>query len=199
MTQATTSYPVSVSVPAPPERFERIGVLFRMLASFLPVALPLFFLPLISAYQISKHGGDFHKKYGERYRELLNWAASFYAWMTFLSDEFPSWGDEGQATLRIEFSGSPSVGTALLRFIMVIPIAIFLYLVLIVSSVIMWISGIIVLLTEKPPEFSEPFQRKALQLGVRVLAYYGALVEEVPAFELEVAPTQEAPAGSGPS
>ena len=50
MTQATTSYPVSVSVPAPPERFERIGALLRMLASVLPVALPLFFLPVISAY-----------------------------------------------------------------------------------------------------------------------------------------------------
>ena len=190
MTQATTSsYPVGVSVPAPPERFERIGVIFRILASYLPVGAVLFLLPLLSAYKISKHGGDFHKDYGERYREHLNWVASFYAWMLFLSDDFPAWGEQGQARLRVEFSGSPSIGSALLRFIMVIPIAIFFYVVAIVSTIIMWITGIIVLFTEKPPEFSEPFQRKSLQLGMRLLGYYASLVDESPPFELEPAPT----------
>ena len=189
MTQATSQYPVSVSIPAAPERFERITVLFRILATILPVSTVLFFLPVISALQISKHGGDFHKNYGEEYRKLLNWVASFYAWMTFLTDEFPSWGEEGQAKLRIEFSGSPTVGSALLRFVMVIPIAIFFYIVSIVASIIMMISGIIVLITEKPPAFSEPFQRKTLQLGMRVLGYYASLVDEVPPFELEEAAT----------
>ena len=192
MTAASSSYPITVSVPAAPERFERIGVLFRIVATYLPVATVLFFLPLISAFQISKHGGDFHKNYGEDYRKLLNWVASFYAWMTFLTDDFPSWGEEGQANLRIEFGGSPIIGSALLRFILVIPIGIFFYFVAIVATVIMWITGIIVLITEKPPEFSEPWQRKTLLLGMRLLGYYASLVDESPPMELELAPTEAA-------
>lgn len=188
MTAAATGYPVSISVPTPPERFERIGVLFRIVASWLPIPTVLFLLPFISAYQISKHKADFHANYGESYRSLLNWVGSFYAWMFFLSDDFPPWGEDGTARLDVQFSGAPTIGTALLRLIMVIPAGIFLYLVGIVGAIIMMISGIVVLFTEKVPEFSEPWQRKNLQLTMRVLAYYGALVEEYPPFELEPAP-----------
>jgi len=169
-------------------------VLSRILASYLPIATILFFLPILSAVKIRAHGADFHKAYGEDYRKLLNWVASFYAWMLFLSDEFPSWGDEGSATLRVEFTGTPSLGSALLRFILVIPIAILFYLVGIVATVIMWITGIMVLINQTPPAFSEPFQRKALQLGMRVLGYSASLVEKTPPFELELAATDEATA-----
>ncbi len=100
--------------------------------------------------------------------------------MYFLSDAFPTWGEESQAKLRVECSGHPTVGSALLRFVMVIPIAIFLYVISTVGFVMMLIAGVSVLVSETIPEFVKPWQRKLLQLGACVLGCYASPVEEYP-------------------
>ena len=63
----------------------------------------------------------FHATYGETYRKLVAFVIGFSAYLFLGTDEFPTWDAEGAVQYRYQPSGTPTVGSALLRIITVLP------------------------------------------------------------------------------
>ena len=118
---------------------------------------------------------------------------AYYAYVFFLIDRLPSEGVEEQVKFDVQRGGSPSVGSALLRWIYSIPSAIVVGLLGAVSEVLWVIAAIMVLVQENYPDGIYDFQRGVVRWEVRLLGYHASLVEQYPPFALDMGP--ETPTG----
>ena len=128
---SSDAYPVQVSASMP-KRFERIQVLLRVGIWFVLGWLSQFGLsilffagPIITAVLIAQNGGaEFHKRHGAAYAKVVRFLTQFQGYLLVGTDTIPSWDKSGPVQYECRFTGEPTVGSALLRFIMVIPQAI---------------------------------------------------------------------------
>ena len=90
--------------------------------------------------------------------------------------------------LEIVRSGSPTVGTALLRIVKAIPSALVLALIGFVGWIVWLIAAISILLNERYPERLWNFQRGVLRWEARLLGYLASLVEPYPPFSFDTGP-----------
>ena len=192
MSAAATGYPVTVSVEAP-DRFERIQILLRIpvcwLISYLPMGFALASAPVISAVLISQRGGkEFLETHGALYGRILGFVLGVYAWLYYTTDEFPRWDREGAFKARVRPKGEPSVGSALLRYITVVPHAVVIW-VLFVFAVILGVGGVVTaLFFGRVPGFIRRFELAFIAYTCRTLAYYVSIVDEYPPFTLSTNP-----------
>jgi hypothetical protein len=198
-----TSYPVTFDV-ARPEKFERPQVFLRILVavilSILGGALGWIFglvylvLPVVAAIFVSQKGGEkYLAEDGPRVTGWLRWIVAFYAYLGILTDRFPTEKPEEIVRFEVQTSGTPTVGSALLRLIYSIPSAFVLSILSIVSAVIWLIAAVMVLVQESYPEGLFNFQRGILRWEARLLGYHASLVEQYPPFALDTEP-EPAPA-----
>jgi uncharacterized membrane protein len=198
-----TSYPVTFDV-ARPEKFERPQVFLRILVavilSILGGALGWIFglvylvLPVVAAIFVSQKGGEkYLAEDGPRVTGWLRWIVAFYAYLGILTDRFPTEKPEEIVRFEVQTSGTPTVGSALLRLIYSIPSALVLSILGIVSAVIWIIAAVMVLVQESYPDGLYNFQRGILRWEARLLGYHASLVEQYPPFALDTAP-EPAPA-----
>ncbi len=194
-------YPVVFDI-ARPEKFERPQVLLRVLiliiVSIVTGALGWIFglvyllLPVLAAILVSNRGSQrFIEEEGPRLTGWLRWLIAFYAYLSILTDRFPTEKPEEIVRFEVRTGGSPTVGSALLRLIYSIPNA-FVFLLLGIVSVVVWlIAAVMVLILEDYPDGLYNFQRGILRWEARLLGYHASLVDQYPPFALDTQPEPE--------
>ena len=197
-------YPVTFDVTRP-EKFERPQVVLRILvlvilsilAGAIGWILGLVYLvfPVIAAIFISQKGAEkFLQDDGPRLTGWLRWVLALYSYLAILTDRFPTENPEQIVRFEVQTSGSPTVGSALLRLVYSIPHAIVLSLLGIVSAVIWIIAVVMILVQENYPEGLYNFQLGVMRWEARLLAYHSSLVTPYPPFSLVTGPEPVAPA-----
>ena len=185
------AYPVHVSAQKP-ERFQRIQVLLRLGIWFVlgwlsQIGLGILFFagPIVSAALITQKGGsEFHKQHGETYTKVVRFLTQLQGYLLLGTDTIPSWDKPGPIRYSCTFTGEPTIGSALLRFILVIPHAIVLTLVGFGALVLALVAAIMVLINESVGNGIWKFQMGVVAWQARVLSYYLSLVDEYPPFSL---------------
>lgn len=190
--QATAGYPVQVSMESP-RRFQRVHVLLRIgiwivLGWLSNVGLGFVFLagPVVTAVLVAQGGDGFHTRYGETYRKVVSFWTGLQGYLFFGTDTFPSWGQEGPVRYSYRPTGTPTVGSALLRLIMVIPHAIVLFVVGILAALAGLAALVTILVDESVPMGLWKFLMGVVAWQARVFSYFLSMVEEYPPFSLDV-------------
>ena len=181
-------YPVTFGITRP-EKFERPQLFLRIIVYFfLSFVSGLVYLgfPILAAIWISQKGSQkFLEEDAPRITGWLRWLIALYAYLALLTDRFPTEKPEEIIHLQVQTSGSPSVGSALLRLIYSIPSAFVLSILGMVAAVIWLIAAVWVLIQEKYPQGLYDFQCGVLRWEARLLGYHASLVDQYPPFALD--------------
>src|SRR5574341_1541084 len=184
-------YPVSFDVTRP-EKFERAQVFLRLLVvvivGIVGSVLWLLYLvpPVVAAIFISSKGGEkFLEEDGPRVTRWLRWFMAFDAYIRLIGDRFPTQAPEDMVQFDVRRSGSPTVGSALLRIIYSIPSGLVLLLFGIVAGITWIIAAVFVLIQESYPESLYKFHRAYVRWVARLLSYHFSLVEQYPPFAID--------------
>jgi hypothetical protein len=192
-----TEYPVTFGATRP-EKFERPQIFLRILLWILLswiVGLAYFVLPIAAAIYISQKGSQkFLEEDGPKMTGWVRWIMAFYAYLVIVTDRFPSEKAEELVKFEVRTSGTPTVGSALLRLIYSIPSAFVLGLLNVVSEVLWVIAAIMVLVQENYPDGIYNFQLGIMRWQARLLGYHASLVEQYPPFALDMGTEGTSPA-----
>jgi hypothetical protein len=172
--------PVTFDVERPPG-FQRAHVFLRVALLVVigwighPLGLLWLGLPVVAAILVSQKGGQrYLDEDGPTATRVLNWILDLVAYLALLTDQLPGLG-EHPARFRVERSGSPTVGSALLRILYAIPSLIVLAILTFVGTIVWVIAVVLVLVGENYPDSLWRF----------LLAYLASLVDRYPPFALE--------------
>jgi hypothetical protein len=181
-----------------PERFDRaqvfvrvaIIIFFSILAGAFGWVLGLLYLgiPVLAAILISQKGADrYLAESGESMSRWLRYIVAFYAYLTLLTDRFPTGDSMVQEAIRFDInpSGAPTPGNALLRLVLALPSAVVLAILWLIGAVLVLIAGVSILLQETYPAGIYDFLRGLNRWQARLLAYLASLVEDYPPFSLD--------------
>jgi hypothetical protein len=196
-------YPVFFNIERP-EKFDRTQVVLRLLVLLIlallggvigwALGLVYLALPVLAAILISQKGPEqYLKGSGEPTLTILNWYLALYSYLSLLTDRFPTEKPEEVISFRISPSGSPTVGSALLRLIWSLPSAIVLGILGIIGVIVWIIAMISVLVHESYSEGLYDFQLGIMRWHARLLGYHSSLVDEYPPFAIDTGPEEAAP------
>ena len=181
------AYPVAFNVTRP-EKFERPQVFIRLIALFFLGILgygAFLLVPLLNAIWISQKGSErFLKEDGPKLKSWATFITALYSYAYLLTDKFPSTEEPG-IQYDVQISGSPTLGSALLRWITSIPILIFAAILGWVAGVIWFIGSVMILLQETYPEGLYDFQRGVMRVYGRLIAYHFSLTDQYPPFAFD--------------
>jgi Domain of unknown function (DUF4389) len=193
-----TANPVTFALEQP-ARMSRAHVFLRIviliLASWIAgsgsgLGLVYLGLPGAAAILISQKGGSrYIDEDGERVTGWVTFIVGVLAYVALLTDQLPG-GGRKPVRLEIVRSGSPTVGSALLRIVKAIPSALLLALIGIVGSIVSLIAAISILLNERYPETLWNFQAGIVRWQARLLAYLASLLEVYPPFSFDTGPSE---------
>lgn len=142
-------------------------------------------LPAVAAILVSQKGGRrYQEENGPTMVRGLNWILDLVAYLALLTDELPGQGKH-PVRLQIERSGSPSVGSALLRILYAVRSLIVLAILAFVGGIVWLIGVLLVLADESYPESLWRFLLGLVRWEASLLAYLASLVDEYPPFTLE--------------
>jgi hypothetical protein len=191
------SVPVTFDVERPPV-FQRAHVFLRVALLVVigwighPFGLLWLGLPVVAAVLVSQKGGErYLDENGATVTRALNWILDLVAYLALLTDELPSRG-EHPVRFHVERSGSPTVGSALLRILYAIPNLIVLALLVFVGAIVWLIAVVLVLVSERYPGNLWRFLVGLVRWEANVLAYLASLVDRYPPFTLETGPVSPA-------
>ena len=203
--EPATDYPVQVFVELP-ERYERSQLLLRFLVMILLSALHqpfggiscglYFVLPVVAAVLISQRGGSqFISTDAGWMRSTLEWIMGLFAYLMLVTDRVPLDASKRSLHLKVRPGGTPTVGTALVRFFTSLPHVLVLSVLGMLSALIWIVAALSVLFTESYPPTLQRFQRNLLAWTARFFVYHCSLIEDYPPFSLyEERPTYQLPA-----
>jgi hypothetical protein len=181
--------PVMFDVERPP-RFQRVHVLLRVALLVVigwlghPVGLLWLGLPVVAAILVSQKGGRrYLDESGPTVTGVLHWILDVIAYLALLTDELPGQG-EHPTRFQVERSGSPTVGSALLRILYAIPSLIVLAILTFVGVLVWPIAVLLVLVGETYPAGFWRFLLGLVRWEARVLAYLASLADGYPPFTL---------------
>jgi hypothetical protein len=189
---SAATYPVSFDLERPETMnrshvFLRVGLL--VLASWIAgsgggVGLIYLAVPVVAAILIAQKGGErYVAEDGARVTGWLAFIVGMLAYLALLTDELPG-GTRQPVHFEIVRSGSPTVGSALLRILKAIPSALVLFLIGIIGWIVWVIAAVSILVTERYPESLWNFQRGVVRWEARLLGYLASLVETYPPYSL---------------
>ena len=184
------TFPVTCDVERPPafqraHVFLRVGVLVVIGWLGHPWGLLWLGPPVVAAILIAQKGGQqYLDESGPAATRVLNWIVDLFAYLVLLTDELPG-QREHPVGLRVERSGSPTVGSALLRLLYAIPSLIVFAILAFVGSIVWVVAAVFVLVDENYPESLWRYQLGLVRWEACVLAYLASLVDRYPPFTLE--------------
>jgi hypothetical protein len=199
------AYPATFDIAAPSGPLDKAQVVLRIvivvvigwLANWV-VGAAYWVLPIVAAVMISQKGAASYLADAEKGPvRWLRYLMGFFSYISLASDKLP-FDDPDSVNLRVRTTGSPTVGSALLRIIMGIPHAIVLGLLGIAFFVVWIIAAISILINGTYPEWAFGFIRGYLRWNARVLAYMASLVDEYPPFSFANGDEATVPAGAPP-
>jgi hypothetical protein len=183
-------FPVTLDVERPPA-FQRAHVVLRVALLVLigwlghPIGLLWLGLPVVAAILVSQKGGQrYLDEDGAAVARVLTWILALVAYLALLTDQLASRG-EHPARFQVDRSGSPTVGSALLRILYAIPSLIVLAILTFVGAIVWVIAVVLVLVDEKYPESMWRFLLGIVRWEACLLAYLASLVDRYPPFALE--------------
>ncbi|MFP4512744.1 MAG: DUF4389 domain-containing protein [Acidimicrobiales bacterium] len=125
---------------------------------------------------------------------VIRYQARAYSYMLWLREPYPAFdfsmteaepgGDPLSVTIRPQLTDRNRL-TVALRFIWVIPIAIFLALVILVGYVVAFVGFFVVLFTGRWPDGLRDYLVAVMRVGARVTAYGSLLYDDYPPFSLD--------------
>lgn len=193
----TSRHPVVLEVESP-LLFERAQLVLRVvlfvlasavLGGFGFLGLIYLALPAVAAVLVShKGGGRYLEEDGAGMARAVEIVVGILGYLMIVDERLPGLGGEGNVRVRIERSGTPTTGSALLRILTAIPSALVLGLLGFVSAVVWLIAAVMVLVEETYASALYDFQCGVLRWQARLLAYLASLVDEYPPFSLETGP-----------
>lgn len=177
-------YPVSFDI-AKPAKFTRPNVFIRILGAIIFGVvnwLVVVLLPLYAAFQISSQ----KEKYLQN-ETVKGWLRSYIglcAYVYLLTDEFDGSKD---ASFRFEVTpgGTPTVGSALLRYIFGIPHILIIGALGSVASIIWIVGSVMILIQEDYAEGLYDINRGVVRWVARYAPYHASLVQEYPPFAFD--------------
>lgn len=176
---------------APPLQMSRVNVLLRFLLAGAvgvvtgvlgwPCGLLYLGVPVVSAVLLSQHRSErFLTRDARILARVYGWLMGFHAFMGLLTDRFPLDADREPVHYEGETTGTPTVGSAMLRILTSIPIAIVLALIAIGSALVWLVSASSILLAGRYPRACFELQYGVLKLQGQALAYHASLVDAYP-------------------
>jgi hypothetical protein len=143
-------------------------------------------VPVIAAILISQKGSETYlEEKGGSLLMLLRWYFAVYCYLLLLTDRFPTEKPEELVTFDVAPTGSPTVGSALLRLIYSIPSAFVVALLGIVGFIIAIIAVISVLIQERYADGLYDFQAGIMRWQARLMGYHASFVGEYPPFAVD--------------
>jgi Domain of unknown function (DUF4389) len=183
------SYPVSFDIERP-RVFQRAHVFLRLALLIVigwighPFGLLWLGLPVVAAILVSQKGGQrYLDEDGPKLTRVLSWVVALLAYLALLTDRLPG-GEEPAARFQVELSGSPTVGSALLRILYAIPSLIVLALLFLLGAIVWLLAVVLVLVNERYPESAWRFLCGIVRWQANVLAYLASLTDRYPPFAL---------------
>jgi hypothetical protein len=184
------AFPVAFELERPPV-FQRAHVFLRVVLLVVigwighPFGLLWLGLPVVAAILVSQKGGQrYLDADGPTVTRVLNWILDLVAYLALLTDELPGRG-EHPVRFQVQRSGSPTVGSTLLRILYAIPSLIVLAILTFVGAIVWVIAVVVVLIDEKYPESMWRFLFGLVRWEACLLAYLASLVDRYPPFTLE--------------
>ncbi len=187
------SDPVTFDVERPPV-FRRVHVVLRVVLLIViswighPFGLLWLGLPVIAAVLIAQKGGRrYLDENGPKLTGVLGWILAVLAYLALLTDRLPGGGSQ-PVRFEVERSGSPTVGSALLRLLYTIPSLIVLAILGLVGAIVWLIALLLILINENYPQRFWRFQLALVRWEAWLLAYLASLVDRYPPFRLDTGP-----------
>lgn len=183
-------HPVAFDVERPPS-FGRSHVFLRLvlLALIGWIANPFGVLwpgiPVVAAILVAQKGGRrYLDEEGATATRALGLILDLAAYLALLTDRLP--GGEGQPVrFEVERSGSPTVGSVLLRVVYAIPSLIVLAILAFFAAFAWVVAAVSVLVGGRYPDSLWRFLRGIVRWEACLFAYLASLVESYPPFTLE--------------
>jgi hypothetical protein len=147
----------------------------------------LFYLgfPVVAAVLVAQKGGErYLAEDGERVTRWIGFAVGLIAYLALLTDKLPD-GAQRNVRLEIARSGSPSVGSCLVRILKAIPSAFVLFLYGVVGWFVWVIAAISILVSERYPASLWNFERGMVRWEARLIAYLASLVDSYPPYSFQ--------------
>jgi hypothetical protein len=196
------SFPVTLDVERPPV-FQRAQVFLRIALLVVvgwighPFGLLWLGLPVVAAILVAQKGGQrYLDEKGPTVTRVLNWILDLVAYLALLTDEIPGAG-EHPVRFQFERSGSPTVGSALLRIVYAIPRLIVLAILAFVGAIIWVIAVVSVLVNESYPNSLWRFLLGLVRWEAWLLAYLASLVDSYPPFSINTGSASAAAPSAG--
>jgi hypothetical protein len=184
------SSPVTLELERPPV-FQRAHVFLRLALLVVvgwighPFGLLWLGLPVVAAILVSQKGGRrYLDENGPTVTRVLHWILDLVAYLALLTDDLPGRG-EHPVRFEVERSGSPTVGSALLRILYAIPSIVVLAILGFVGAIVWVIAVVLVLVNESYPESLWRFLLGLVRWEACLLAYLASLLDRYPPFTLE--------------
>jgi Domain of unknown function (DUF4389) len=184
------SYPVRFEIERPPV-FQRAHVFLRLvLLSVIgwighPFGLLWLGVPVVVAILVAQKSAQrYLDEDGPMVTRFLGWIVALLAYLALVTDALPSRGEQA-VRFEVERSGSPTVGSALLRILYAIPSLIVLALLCFLGVIVWLLAVVLVLLSERYPESVWRFLCGIVRWEANVLAYLASLTDRYPPFTLE--------------
>ena len=184
------SYPASFDVKRPPV-FERAHVFLRVALLIVigwighPFGLLWLGVPVVAAILVAQKGGErYLDEDGPMLTRVFTWVLGVIAYLAMLTDGLPT-RDQQPVRLEVERSGSPTVGSALLRILYSIPSLIVLAILVSVGAFVWLLAVVWVLADERYPESAWRFLCSLVRWEANLFAYLASLTDRYPPFTLE--------------
>jgi hypothetical protein len=191
------SHPVSFDLERP-LTFQRAHVFLRVALLIVigwiahPIGLLWLGLPVVAAILVSHNGGQrYLEEHGPTATRALGWILAVIAYLALLSDRLPRRGEQ-PVRFQVERSGSPTVGSALLRIVYAIPSIVVLALLVYVGAIVWVVAAVLVLVDGGYPDSLWRFLLGIVRWEACLLAYLASLVDRYPPFTLETGPLSPA-------
>lgn len=137
-------------------------------------------LPALVSLLVAQKGAEAYRtEYAPKLVAVLRWFAAAYGFMWMLTDVLPT-AQGHPVDLRVEVSGRPTVGSALLRVVASLP-ALLLLTILSAAASLLWIvAAVVVVVRERMPAGIARFIAATLRFQFRLAAYHLSLVDRYP-------------------
>jgi hypothetical protein len=184
------SYPVSFDVKRPPV-YQRAHVFLRVALLIVigwighPFGLLWLGVPVVAAILVVQEGGQrYPDEDGPLLTRVFTWILGVIAYLAMLTDRLPT-RDEQPVRFEVERSGSPTVGSTLLRIFYSIPSLIVLAILVLVGAFVWLLAIVLVLVNDRYPESAWRFLCSLVRWEAYLFAYLASLTDRYPPFTLE--------------